>query len=142
MKYLLKGDISGIQEFIFNVKSKGAAKALKARSYYIQLLGYMACQYTSQKLPNAELFYEGGGAFFISFELEAEEVDDLFMKLESDVKKTFSSYGVYINLAYVSKDVEDFGKTWSNLRKESNRKKLSYNAGNHFFEPFLELMKK
>lgn len=137
MKYLLKGDISGIQEFIFNVKSKGAAKALKARSYYIQLLGYMACQYTSQKLPNAELFYEGGGAFFISFELDdTQVVDDLFLELESNVKKTFSSYGVYINLAYVSKDVEDFGKTWSNLRKESNRKNLSYNVGNHFFEPF------
>lgn len=137
MKYLLKGDISGIQEFIFNVKSKGAAKALKARSYYIQLLGYMACQYTCQKLPNAEQFYEGGGAFFISFELDkTQQVDDFFMELESDVKKTFSSYGVYINLAYVSKDVDDFGKIWSNLRKESNRKKLSYNAGNSFFEPF------
>lgn len=143
MKYLLKGDVSGIQEFIFNVKSKGAAKALKARSYYIQLLGYMACQYTWQKLPNAELFYEGGGAFFISFELdETQEVDSFFMELESNVKKTFSSYGVYINLAYVSKDEKDFGKTWSNLRKESNRKKLSYNTGNRFFEPFFRTNEK
>lgn len=143
MKYLLKGYISGIQEFIFNVKSKGAAKALKARSYYIQLLGYMACQYTCQKLPNAELFYEGGGAFFISFELDdTEVVDDLFLELESNVKKTFSSYGVYINLAYVSKDEKDFGKTWSNLRKESNRKKLNYTASNSFFEPFFRTNEK
>lgn len=36
-KYLLKGDISGIQEFIFNVQSDGAAKTLKAKSYYVGL---------------------------------------------------------------------------------------------------------
>lgn len=37
-KYLLKGDISRIQEFIFNVASKGAAKSLKSRSYYVTLV--------------------------------------------------------------------------------------------------------
>lgn len=31
-------DISGIQSFIYNISSKGAAKALKGRSFYLQLL--------------------------------------------------------------------------------------------------------
>lgn len=35
---LVKGDVSGIQDFIFNVKSKGAAKELKGRSFFIKLL--------------------------------------------------------------------------------------------------------
>lgn len=141
MKYLLKGDISGIQEFIFNVKSKGAAKALKARSYYIQLLGFMACQYTGKKLPNAKVFYEGGGAFFISFELDNEvSVAQFFKGIELDVKKTFSSYGVYINLVCVTLELADFGKTWSDLRRKSNRGKLRYGSNNErFFEPFFRI---
>ena len=36
--YLIKGDISGIQDFIFNVKSEGAAKSLKGRSFFIKIL--------------------------------------------------------------------------------------------------------
>lgn len=30
--YIIKGDISGIQDFIFNIQSEGAARMLKARS--------------------------------------------------------------------------------------------------------------
>jgi CRISPR-associated protein Csm1 len=35
---LVSIDISGIQSFIYNISSKGAAKALKGRSFYLQLL--------------------------------------------------------------------------------------------------------
>lgn len=35
---LISIDISGIQSFIYNISSKGAAKALKGRSFYLQLL--------------------------------------------------------------------------------------------------------
>jgi len=136
MRYLLKGDISGIQEFIFNVKSKGAAKALKTRSYYIQLLGFMACDYTCKKLPKAELFYEGGGSFFITFESD-KDIEILFIELEREVRKVFSTYGVYINLAYVRIDDASFGKTWSDLRSESNKQKLRYSSNDaSLFEPF------
>ena len=34
-KYIVKGDLSGIQNFIFNIPSKGAAKELKRRSLYV-----------------------------------------------------------------------------------------------------------
>ena len=36
LELFLKCDISGIQSFIFNVPSKGAAKALKKRSIYVE----------------------------------------------------------------------------------------------------------
>ncbi|MDM1406640.1 hypothetical protein [Myroides sp. DF42-4-2] len=141
MRYLVKGDFSGIQEFIFNVKSKGAAKALKARSYYIQLVGFMACQYTVKKLPDAKIYYEGGGVFYIRFKLDNEiSIEDFFRTVELEVKTIFSSYGLYLNMAYVPLDITDFGKTWSDLRKEVNIKKLMYSSTNeHFFEPFFRV---
>ena len=41
----VKGDVSGIQGFIFNVKSKHAAKELKGRSFFVKLLIEVAIQY-------------------------------------------------------------------------------------------------
>src|SRR5690625_7944926 len=38
---LLVGDFSGIQKFIYQLTSKGAAKTLKGRSYYLNLMKYM-----------------------------------------------------------------------------------------------------
>ena len=36
--YLIKGDLSGIQDFIFNVQSDEAAKSLKGRSFFLKIL--------------------------------------------------------------------------------------------------------
>ncbi len=36
---LVGGDLSGIQDFIFNVTSQAAAKGLRGRSFFLQLLG-------------------------------------------------------------------------------------------------------
>lgn len=38
--YFIKGDISGIQDFIFNVKSEKAARVLKARSVFVEVLAH------------------------------------------------------------------------------------------------------
>ncbi len=44
--YLIKGDVSGIQEFIFSTTSKGAARTLKDRSWYVQML----CEVCGEKI--------------------------------------------------------------------------------------------
>ena len=43
LELFLKCDISGIQSFIFNVPSKGAAKALKKRSIYVEDISKIVC---------------------------------------------------------------------------------------------------
>ncbi|MEO0584264.1 MAG: hypothetical protein AAF135_18770, partial [Bacteroidota bacterium] len=43
--YLVKGDISGIQSYIFDVVSDGAARSLKARSLRVQVLSSLASRY-------------------------------------------------------------------------------------------------
>ena len=70
-KYLLKGDLSGIQDFIFNVSSKKAAKSLKSRSFYVQIVGDLALKFIESDITDlddfsCEVLYNGGGNFYLN----------------------------------------------------------------------------
>jgi CRISPR-associated protein Csm1 len=64
---LIGGDLSGIQKFIYSVTSKGAAKGLRGRSFYLQLLTETISNYILHKLKisKANLLFCGGGHFYI-----------------------------------------------------------------------------
>lgn len=64
---LVSGDISGIQDFIYTIPSKGALKTLKGRSLYIDLLlEEFIDEYLEQiGLSRANVLYSGGGHFYI-----------------------------------------------------------------------------
>ena len=107
---LIKADFSGIQDFIFDVVTKGAAKQLKGRSFYIELLSYVISDYILKELDLrlANLLYRGGGNFYI---LAPYSVKDKFI----DVRKTILSHllkahkgNVYAAMGYVGLTVSDF----------------------------------
>lgn len=64
---LISGDISGIQDFIYTIPSKGALKTLRGRSLYIDLLlEEFVDEYLEQiGLSRANVLYSGGGYFYI-----------------------------------------------------------------------------
>lgn len=64
---LISGDISGIQDFIYTIPSKGALKTLRGRSLYIDLLlEEFVDEYLEQiGLSRANVLYSGGGHFYI-----------------------------------------------------------------------------
>ncbi|MCO6450990.1 MAG: type III-A CRISPR-associated protein Cas10/Csm1 [Caldilineales bacterium] len=64
---LVGGDISGIQDFIYTISSRGAASALRGRSFYLQLLTEAIIRYILNEfeLPITNLIYAGGGKFYI-----------------------------------------------------------------------------
>ena len=65
-KYLLVGgDISGIQSFIYSIKSFKALKNLRGRSFYLQLLvRHVVNRILDElKLFRVSVIYEGGGGF-------------------------------------------------------------------------------
>jgi len=64
---LISGDISGIQNFLYTLTSKGAAKGLRGRSFYLQMLSESIAKYLlkEMKLPLANLLFCGGGHFYI-----------------------------------------------------------------------------
>lgn len=133
--YLLKGDISGIQEYIFNVKSDGAAKTLKARSYYVQVLGKLASKFVLANLEDAELFYEGGGNFFIEFKHDERTIDSTIDTIRTKLNESQRLEDLLIHLSYIKKYGEnDF---WTSLRAHSNEEKLIFFGDDiNFFEPY------
>ncbi|NLF79499.1 MAG: type III-A CRISPR-associated protein Cas10/Csm1, partial [Chloroflexi bacterium] len=67
LAYLLEGDISGVQRFIYTITSKGAAKGLRGRSFYLQLLTEAIARFILREmdLPITNLIYAGGGHFYL-----------------------------------------------------------------------------
>ncbi len=71
---LVGGDISGVQKFIYTISSKGAAKALRGRSFYLQLLTEAVLRFVLRELdlPYTNVIYSGGGNFYLLAPLSAQ----------------------------------------------------------------------
>lgn len=84
--FLVSGDISGIQDFIYTIPSKGALKTLRGRSLYIDLLlEEFIDEYLEQiGLSRANVLYSGGGHFYIlapNIEDTKKSIDKLQAKM-------------------------------------------------------------
>jgi len=64
---LVGGDIPGIQAFVYTITSKGAAKGLRGRSFFLQLLGDAVVRrlVTDLGLCPANVIYAAGGNFIL-----------------------------------------------------------------------------
>ncbi len=60
---LVGGDIPGIQSFVYTITSKGAAKGLRGRSFFLQLLGDAVARrlLAELELPGSNVIYAAGG---------------------------------------------------------------------------------
>lgn len=73
---LVGGDIPGIQGFLYTLTSKGAAKGLRGRSFYLQLLGDAIVRALRRELgglPEANVIYAAGGNFMLLAPAQSEE---------------------------------------------------------------------
>lgn len=64
---LVKGDISGTQQFLYLLTSSGAARGLRGRSFYLQLLTEAIADWILRRLnlPGTSCLYVGGGHFYL-----------------------------------------------------------------------------
>ncbi|WP_277302445.1 type III-A CRISPR-associated protein Cas10/Csm1 [Veillonella caviae] len=64
---IISGDISGIQQFIYTIPSKGALKSLRGRSFYLEILMEQVLDELLEVLglSRVNLIYNGGGHFYI-----------------------------------------------------------------------------
>ncbi len=71
---LVGGDISGVQNFIYTITARGAAKGLRGRSFYLQLLTEAIARFILRRLglPTVNLLYAGGGHFHLLAPLRSE----------------------------------------------------------------------
>lgn len=64
--FLLGGDLSGVQRFIYTLTAAGATKQLRGRSFYLQLLTEACARLllARAEMPHTNLLYAGGGRFY------------------------------------------------------------------------------
>ena len=64
---MVSGDISGIQQFIYTIPSKGALKSLRGRSFYLEILleNIVDEILDSFNISRSCLLYTGGGHFYL-----------------------------------------------------------------------------
>jgi CRISPR-associated protein Csm1 len=110
--YLLKGDVSGIQEFIFDIPSDGAARMLKARSFFLQALTKLCIRNITNKLGKNEVLLDSGGSFYLRFDNEP----DLEILIK-EINEPLIEYGLHIALTSVSLS-EGWKNATTNIRKQ------------------------
>lgn len=117
-QYFLKCDISGIQSFIFNVPSDGAARALKSRSVYVQNIANDCLKQLNGFFKNDTVkeLYNGGGNFYLEIETNKtkEEID---LKIQ-EVSDEYLKKDIFPHIAYIEKNTENI----SDLLNEVNQK--------------------
>ncbi len=95
-------DISGIQQFIYNIPSDGALKSLRSRSFYLEI---MLENVTDEilnlyKLPKANLIYSGGGHAYILLPHLPEKRDELKAAIANMNKQLLKMFGTALFIAY------------------------------------------
>lgn len=128
---LLKGDISGIQSFLYQILSDGAARQLRGRSFYLQLLTEAIAHWVLRQLdlPVVNLILASGGHFYIlAPHTEAnEKLEELQGKIS---KKLWALHQSDLSFILASTPVttgdfkpEKFSKKWGDASTAVNNKK-------------------
>ena len=128
---LIHGDISGVQNFIYAIKTKYAAKSLKGRSLFLVLLNEFIAEHILKKLelPITNLLYCGGGHFYI---LAPKISDEKLTDLRKDINKKLSDEfktKLYLAIGKTDLCAKDFvdgsiAKKWGEVAEETGKQKL------------------
>ena len=114
-------DMSGIQDFIYNIATAGAAKQLKARSLYLDFMGEHIADSLLEKLEltRANLLYVGGGhAYFIlpNTEKTRETLANFEAEFNQFLVKHFQT-GLYVAFGWSPFSANDMTTTLADYRK-------------------------
>ncbi len=147
---LIGADVSGIQAFIYDIVSKNAAKNLKGRSFYLQLLVDSLLQKLTNDLGlfNSNIVYASGGGFYLiapNTEKVRKSLENFEIEVTRNIFETHRG-GLFLALECVEFTEEDlFGqrihKPWQNLivkldkKKQQRNLKMMVERYNDFFEP-------
>ncbi len=143
---LINGNLSGIQDFIFDVESKKAAQKLKGKSFFVQLLTDVISNYLIEnlELKSANLLYNGGGNFFILAPAYQEQKISQYFSVIYRILKELNIYLAFGISKISLKDFSDISSVFSRVTESSKRNKLEkFRKLKHYelFEPFNQKLK-
>ena len=140
---LIHGDLSGIQKFIFTIKTKNAVKTLRGRSAFLSFYNHLVATYIIKKLhlTPANIIFAGGGNFYILAYLKAvDTLEEIKREINKDLLKEFEG-DLYLSITYKEISYKDFMENitqkWEELNKGDNQKSKKFKEffSNEFFEP-------
>ncbi len=128
---LIKGDISGIQDFLYHIQSDGASNQLRGRSFYLQLLTEAIAHYVLKQfeLPITNLILASGGHFFIlapyteSKEKLSTIRQEISQKLWELHRGDISCMLAGISIKARDFKTENFTEKWDAVSKKVNERK-------------------
>ncbi|MER0439747.1 type III-A CRISPR-associated protein Cas10/Csm1 [Emticicia sp. W12TSBA100-4] len=139
---LIGGDLSGIQPYIYDIVGKGAAKNLKGRSFYLQLIVEVIVSHILEELNlyRTNIVYSSGGGFYIlapNTNFVKEKIPNLIAAISAKIRQ---EHGTKLYLAIDTQAIKksdvfngSINTLWSELTK-----KLSARKQNRFAE-FIEI---
>ncbi|MCB1805372.1 MAG: type III-A CRISPR-associated protein Cas10/Csm1 [Candidatus Competibacteraceae bacterium] len=136
---LVCGDFSGIQKFIYNITRKGAAKGLRGRSLYIQLLCDGVAGHLIKQLglyPSAKIYSSGGKFYLLIADCLEQQLRKEIAAINAELIKAFQGE-VFLGVGIASVCGEDFqggnmGRCWKAANEDLMRDRLQR------FRPVLE----
>ncbi len=143
---LLNGDITGIQSFIYKITTKAASKALKGKSFYLQLLIDAVSAYLLHELnlPDCNLIYGSGGGFYALLPITAlDKLKEIEKNVNEFILNKFDGE-LYLTFGYIKLTSNDFlnkeiADKWKEVNNDVERKKknkfVSFVKNPKFFEP-------
>lgn len=122
---LVAGDISGVQDYIYGFqKAEGAARRLRGRSFYLQMVTEAAMRFVLQSfdLPITSAIYSGGAKFYLlTPSIDPEKLDAARRVL---LKTFLRAHGMqlYLALAHTRVATRDFSPgrmshCWADLHR-------------------------
>ncbi len=144
---LIGGDISGVQNFIYTISSKGAAKMLRGRSFYLQLLTEVVLRFVLDKLelPAVNVIYTGGGHFYLLAPLSAASKLPEIRKQISEILLAHHGTSLYLALGCAEVPASgfrlgEFPKYWGMMHTDlENAKQKRYTEfDDKFYERIFE----
>lgn len=149
---LVYGDLSGIQNTVYTISSKGALKSLRARSFMLELLCEHICyelitEYFGKYKDNLEnVVFSGGGSFCLL--LPNNETEKKVRELKEKLNNwAFEEFAGKLYISMVSTELNDndlhednFRNVWHDIiQKEldkDKKQKFKWNLNNIFNEAF------
>ena len=126
---LVKGDITGIQEFIFNVRSKKAANSIKGRSFFIKVLTEISIQYFFDKfnviVSDRDKFkVSTSGGNFILILPNVANAEELIQNAQKEFSLSLRFTGINIALNYTYLIENEYSKCLIKLNSNVRKNKL------------------
>ena len=139
---ILIGDVSGIQNFIYDdIKSEGAAKTLRGKSFFVKMISDAIALYLIKELELnlTNIILTAGGKFYIllqNTEDSIKKIEEIKEKLNNYLYKEFFGQ-LFVNIVTLEVNGDEIAKKFTKILEKGNRE-LNWQKEKRFFNQIRE----